>query len=133
MSARSPYDFAIIRIVPRVDREEFINAGVVLFCPTCQYLKAKVLVDEPRLRALWPDLDIALIRQHPEPFPKVCAGHEDAGPIAQKPLRERFHWIVSPRSTMIQISPVHTGLTEDPETTLTELYEKQVAVRQASA
>jgi len=131
MSSRSPYDFAIIRIVPRVEREEFVNAGVVVFCPARQYLEAKVLIDEPRLKALWPDLDIGVIQQHLEPFPMVCAGNPDAGPIAQRPLRERFHWIVSPRSTMIQISPVHTGLTENPETTLNELYDKQVAVKRA--
>ncbi len=118
----SPYDFAIIRIVPRVDRQEFINAGVVVFCPTRKYLKAKVLVDEPRLRALWPNLDVPLIRQHLEPFPDVCAGDPGAGPIAAKPLRERFHWVVAPRSTMIQISPVHTGLCESPDAVLDELF-----------
>ena len=129
MSSLSPYDFAIIRIVPRVERGEFINAGVVVFCPERQYLKARVLIDGPRLRALWPDLDISVIEQHLEPFPKVCAGDPEAGPIAQRSFRERFHWVVSPRSTMIQISPVHTGLTEDPASTLNELYEKQVAVK----
>jgi hypothetical protein len=127
MSDRSPYDFAIIRIVPRVEREEFVNAGVVVFCPARRFLEARVLIDEDRLRALWPGLDIALIRQHLEPFPKVCAGEPDAGPIAAKPLRERFHWIVSPRSTMIQISPVHTGITESPEAVLDELFSRLIS------
>jgi len=128
VSDRSAYDFAIIRIVPRVEREEFVNAGVVVFCPARRYLAARVLIDENRLKAFWPDLDIALIRQHLEPFPKVCAGDPEAGPIAAKPLRERFHWVVAPRSTMIQISPVHTGLTESPEAVLEELFARRVLI-----
>jgi hypothetical protein len=127
MPERSPYDFATIRIVPRVDREEFVNAGVVVFCPARKYLQAKVCIDEERLRALWPDLDLALIRQHLEPFPKVCAGDPEAGPVAARPLRDRFHWIVAPRSTMIQISPVHTGLTDSPEGVLQDLFAKMCA------
>jgi hypothetical protein len=123
----SPYDFAVIRIVPRVDREEFVNAGVVVFCPARKYLKAKVLVDEARLRALWPEVDVPLLRRHLEPFPEVCAGEPDAGPIAAKPLRERFHWVVAPRSTMIQISPVHTGICESPDGVLEELFARLVA------
>ena len=122
----SPYDFAVIRIVPRVEREEFVNAGVVVFCPAQKYLEARVLVDEERLRALWPDLDVALIRQHLEPFPLICTGDPEAGPIAARPLRERFHWVVAPRSTMIQISPVHTGLCESPGSVLNELFQKLV-------
>jgi len=128
VSDRSAYDFAIIRIVPRVEREEFVNAGVVVFCPARRYLAARVLIDESRLKAFWPDLDLALIRQHLQPFPKVCAGDPDAGPIAAKPLRERFHWVVAPRSTMIQISPVHTGLTDSPEAVLEELFAKRVLI-----
>jgi hypothetical protein len=122
----SPYDFAIFRIVPRVERGEFVNAGVVVFCPAQKYLKARVLIDDDRLRALWPGLDIALIRQHLEPFPEICAGDAAAGPIAARPLRERFHWVVAPRSTVIQISPVHSGLCESPDAVLDELFEKLV-------
>jgi hypothetical protein len=113
-------------VVPRVEREEFVNAGVVVFCPTQKFLRAKVRVDEARLRALWPGLDIALLRQHLEPFPAVCAGDPEYGPIAVRPLRERFHWVVSPRSTMIQISPVHAGLCESPDAVLDELFAKLV-------
>ena len=126
MQPLSPYDFAVIRVVPRVEREEFVNAGVVVFCPTRKFLKAKVLVDDARLRALWADLDIALLRQHLEPFPAVCAGDPDFGPIAARPLRERFHWVVAPRSTIIQISPVHAGLCESPDAVLDELFSKLV-------
>lgn len=121
-----PYDFATIRIVPRVEREEFLNAGVIVFCPTRQYLKARVHIDEPRLKALWPDLDFPLLRQHLESFPAICAADPNAGPIAAKPLRERFHWVAAPRSTMIQISPVHTGLCESPDEVLDELFAKLV-------
>jgi hypothetical protein len=124
--ALSPYDFAVIRIVPRVEREEFVNAGVVVFCPTRKFLKARVEIDELRLRALWPPLDIPLLRQHLEPFPAICAGDPDAGPIANRPLRERFHWVVAPRSTMIQISPVHAGLCDSPDAVLDELFVKLV-------
>jgi hypothetical protein len=98
----------------------------VVFCLPQKYLEARVLVDEERLRALWPDLDVALIRQHLEPFPLICAGDPEAGPIAARPLRERFHWVVAPRSTMIQISPVHTGLCESPASVLDELFEKLI-------
>ena len=128
MPERSPYDFAAIRVVPRVDREEFINAGVVVFCPARKFLRARVEIDEERLRALWPSLDIALLKQHLEPFPAVCAGDADAGPIAAKPLRERFHWVVAPRSTMIQISAVHTGLCVSPEEALDELFRKLITL-----
>ena len=132
MSDRSPYDFAVIRIVPRVEREEFVNAGVVVFCPTRKFLKAKVVIDETRLKALWPSLDVGLIRQHLEPFPAICAGDPDAGPIAARPLRERFHWVVAPRSTMIQISPVHSGLCEAPDAVLQELLAQLVCVTRAT-
>jgi hypothetical protein len=128
MSERCAYDFAIIRVVPRVEREEFVNAGVVVFSPARKYLAARVFIDEERLNALCPSLDLSLVRQHLETFPKVCAGDPDAGPIAAKPLRERFHWVVAPRSTVIQISPVHAGITESPEAALNELFKKRVQV-----
>lgn len=128
MPELSPYDFAVIRVVPRVEREEFINAGVVVFCPTQKFLKAKVIADKGRLTALWPHLDLELLRAHLEPFPAVCAGDKDSGPIALRPQRERFHWVVAPRSTMIQISPVHTGLCESPDAVLEELFAQLVSV-----
>ena len=122
------FDYAVIRVVPRVDREEFVNAGVILFCLQKDFLKARVEVDEPRLRALWPEVDVELIRQHLEAIPRICDGDPDAGPIARLSLRERFHWLVSPRSTMIQVSPVHTGLCEEPERALEELFQRMVFV-----
>lgn len=112
MPVSSSFDYAVVRVVPRVERGEFINAGIIVFCLEHKFLEARVVVDEPRLRALWPKLDIDLVRRHLEAIPKVAAGDPSAGPIAKLSLRERFHWLVSPRSTIIQVSPVHTGLCE---------------------
>ena len=121
------FDYAVIRVVPRVDRGEMINAGVILFCLQKDFLAARVQVDEHRLRALWPEVDVDLIRQHLEAIPRICAGDPDAGPIAKLSLRERFHWLVSPRSTMIQVSPVHSGLCDNPEKALDDLFRRMVA------
>ena len=129
MPARSSFDFATVRIVPRVDREEFVNAGVIVFCLGQKFLQARVHMDDERLEALWPELDLNMVRQHLEAFPKICAGASDAGPIAKLPVRERFHWLVAPRSTVIQISPVHSGLCESPESALNELFHQLVAMR----
>jgi len=128
MPALSSFDYAVIRVVPRVEREELINAGVLLFCLEKDFLQARVEVNEPRLRALWPEADVELIRQHLEAIPKICAGSPDGGPIARLSLRERFHWLVAPRSTIIQVSPVHAGLCESPERELDELFEQMVRV-----
>ena len=124
MSAQSSFDYAVIRVVPRVEREEFVNAGVIVFCLEQNFLAARVHVNAERLKALWPELDVELIRQHLEAFPKIAAGDLSAGPIAHLSQRERFHWMVSPRSTMIQVSPVHTGICGDPERSLDRLFER---------
>jgi hypothetical protein len=126
--ALSSFDYAILRVVPRVERGEFLNAGVVLFCLERDFLQARVEVDEPRLRALWPGTDLELVRQHLEAIPRICAGAPDGGPIARLTLRERFRWLVAPRSTMLQVSPVHAGLSDDPERALDELFEQMVRV-----
>ena len=128
MPALSSFDYAIVRVMPRVERGELVNAGVILFCLERDFLQACVEVDEPRLRALWPEIDVELVRQHLEAIPKICAGSPDGGPIARLSLRERFHWLVSPRSTMIQVSPVHAGLCEQPERELDELFRQMVLV-----
>ena len=122
MPAPLSFDYAIIRAVPRVERGEQVNAGVILFCLERDFLQARVEVNEPRLLALWPEIDLELVRQHLEAIPKICAGSPDAGPIARLSLRERFHWLVAPRSTMIQVSPVHAGLCDAPERALDELF-----------
>ena len=128
MPAHSSFDYAIIRVVPRVEREEFVNAGVLLFCLERDFLQARIEVNEPRLRALWPEIDLDLVRQHLEAIPRICAGDPDAGPIARLSLRERFRWLVAPRSTMIQVSPVHAGLCDHPERALDDLFQKAVRV-----
>ena len=122
MPALSSFDYAIIRVMPRVERGELVNAGVILFCLERDFLRARIEVNEPRLLALWPQIDLELVRQHLEAIPKICAGSPDAGPIARLSLRERFHWLVAPRSTMIQVSPVHAGLCDSPERVLDELF-----------
>ncbi len=126
MRATASYDYAVVRVVPRVDREEFINAGVILFCKACHFLAARVEVDEERLRALAPGADVELIRRHLEAIPRICEGEEHAGPMARMSQSERFHWLVSPRSTVIQVSPVHGGFCEDPAAGLEELFAKLV-------
>ena len=126
MPAPSSFDYAVIRVVPRVDREEFLNAGVILFSSERAFLGARVQIDEARLRTLWPDVDLDLVGQHLDAFTRVCEGRADAGPIAQLSQRERFHWLVSPRSTMIQVSAVHSGLGEAPAATLDRLFQQLV-------
>ncbi len=106
----SSFDYALIRVVPRVERQEFVNAGVIVFCLEQRYLDARIHLDPARLQALWPDIDLDLVRQHLEAVVRICAGDPSAGPIARLPQRERFHWLVSARSTILQPSPVHTGL-----------------------
>lgn len=115
MPAPASFDYAILRVVPRVERQEFINAAVIAFCLERKYLDARVHLDPARLLALWPEADIELIRDHLHAVPRICAGDPSAGPIARLSQRERFHWLISPRSTMIQPSPVHTGVCDDPE------------------
>lgn len=112
MHTIASFDYAILRVVPRVERQEFINAGVVAFCLEKKFLGARIHLDEQRLHALWPDADVELAREHLEAVRRVCDGDPAAGPIAKLPQRERFHWIISPRSTIIQPSPVHTGVCE---------------------
>jgi hypothetical protein len=122
------FDYAIIRVMPRVERGELVNAGVLLFCLQRDFLAAQVEVNGPRLRALWPEIDVELVRQHLEAIPRICAGSPEGGPIAKLSLRERFHWLVAPRSTIIQVSPVHVGLCDSPERALDELFRQMVLV-----
>jgi Protein of unknown function (DUF3037) len=121
MPAREVFEYAIIRIVPRVEREEFINAGVVLFCRTRQFLDARIALDTQRLAALAPYLDMAAVQEQLGHIPLVCLGGAAAGPIGLLPLAERFRWLVAPRSTVVQPSPVHAGLCDDPQAELERL------------
>lgn len=121
-----PFDYAVIRVVPRVEREEFINAGVILSCPAKNYLKARVELDEHRLSALDPSAGADEVRERLATFPAICEGGEAAGPIGLLPQRARFHWLVAPRSTIIQTSPVHTGLCADGDQMLERLLDAMV-------
>ena len=126
MPAEHTYDYAIIRVVPRVDRGECINAGVILSCPSLDFLEARIELDNARLRALDPSVDVEAARAHLEMIPRVCRGGEEAGELGALPQRSRFHWLVSPRSTIIQMSPVHTGRTDDPAKALERLLDTMV-------
>jgi hypothetical protein len=121
-----PYDYAVFRVVPRVEREEFVNVGVIVSCPARDFLEARVELDEQRLTALDSALDVESIRAHLASIPAICAGGEQAGPIGRLSQRERFHWLVAPRSTTIQTSPVHTGWCEDPTDVLEHLLNAMV-------
>ena len=127
MHAPASFDYAILRVVPRVERQEFINAAVVVYCPEKKFLAARVRLDESRLQALWPDVDLDLVREHLAAVERICAGDEAAGPIARLPLRERFHWLTAPRSTIIQPSPVHTGVCDGTENLLDRLEQQFLA------
>jgi hypothetical protein len=120
------YDYAIIRLVPRVERGEMINVGVILSCPDVEFLDARIEIDEPRILALDETLALDAVRAHLATIPLLCQGGGEAGPIGALPQRQRFHWLVSPRSTMIQPSPVHTGRTSDPRAALDHLLETMV-------
>jgi hypothetical protein len=126
MPRRYPFDYAIVRIVPRVDRGEFLNAGVILFSSTAAFLGARIGCDRRRLKALAPTIDVALVESYLESIPKVCAGGADAGSIGSLPQRARFHWLVAPRSTIIQTSPVHSGIHHDLSAVIESLFEKLV-------
>jgi Protein of unknown function (DUF3037) len=126
MPQRSYFDYAVIRVVPRVEREEFINAGVIVSCPDRRFLEARIELDRARLAALDPTLDADRVQRYLDTIPAVCAGGEHSGPIGALPQRSRFHWLVAPRSTIIQTSPVHSGLCKDPRESLEHLLEKMV-------
>jgi hypothetical protein len=117
----STYDYAVIRVVPRVEREEFVNVGVIVSCPGREFLDCRIEVDEARLRALHPAIDLELVRRHLAAIPAICRGGEEAGPIGKLSARERFRWLIAPRSTIIQASPAHTGRCADPPALLEHL------------
>jgi hypothetical protein len=120
------YDYAIVRVVPRVERGEQLNVGVILSCVDDDFLAARMELDADRLRLLDPDLDLAAVKAGLDAIEAICAGRREAGPIAALRPRDRFRWLVSPRSTIIQPSPVHTGRTHDPAAALEHLLETMV-------
>jgi Protein of unknown function (DUF3037) len=120
------YSYALVRVVPRVERGECINVGVILFARTRRYLAARVALDHARLRALAPDANLPLIGRHLDNFLAICAGDPAGGPLAALPHSERFHWLTAPRSTIIQTSPVHIGRSDDPTAALEDLLDRYV-------
>jgi hypothetical protein len=124
------FDYAVIRVVPRVERGEFVNAGIVLFCSTKAFLEARIDLDRERLLALAPTIDCDLVQSHLDAIPRICQGGDEAGPIGALTQRARFHWLVAPRSTMIQTSPVHSGVHHDLEAALVQLVQKLVRPRE---
>ena len=120
------FDYTVVRVVPRVDRGEFINAGVILFCSTKSFLDARIELDRERLLALAPAIDVALVESHLTVIPTVCRGGPEAGAIGELSQRARFHWLVAPRSTIIQMSPMHSGVNHDPAAALEGLFMKLV-------
>ena len=126
----SPFEYALLRVVPRVERGEFVNAGVVLYCQEKRFLEAAIDLDPERLRVLDPRLDPEIVRAHLEAARRVCAGGPGAGPIGLLPPVQRFGWLVAPRSTVVQPGPVHTGLAEDPQQALDHLLRTMVQAPQ---
>jgi hypothetical protein len=123
------YDYAVIRVVPRVDREEFVNVGVIVSCPALDYLAARIELDEARLLALHPGIDLEAVRQNLASIPAICAGGSGSGPIGRLTPRERFHWLVATRSTMIQTSSVHTGRCDQAAHVMEHLLQKMVRIK----
>jgi hypothetical protein len=121
-----PFQYSVVQVVPRVERGERLNAGVILLCRPKRYLAARVQLDHDRLRALAPDVEPATIEAHLEGIVRIARGDADAGPIAALAQGERFHWLVAPSSTVIQPSEVHTGLCDDPADELDHLFERLV-------
>ena len=126
MPALHSYDYAVVRVVPRVERGEFVNAGVILACASAGFLQARIELDEARVRALDPGLDLPAVKGTLAAIPLICAGGAAAGAIGRLSLRERFDWLVAPRSTSIQTSAVHSGRCDDLEAELERLLERMV-------
>lgn len=126
MQERHLFEYAVIRIVPRVEREEFLNAGVIVYCKSLRFLDMKYLVNHEKLHAFAPDLDCKELKEHLIAFSSICAGKKDAGPIALLEPALRFRWLTAWRSTIVQTSRVHPGLTTDADATLNRLFEQLV-------
>ncbi|QQT52452.1 DUF3037 domain-containing protein [Sphingobacterium multivorum] len=126
MPEKTVYEYAVVRLIPRVEREEFINVGVALYCRKYRFAKMVYLVNEQKVRSLCSDIELELIENHLSSFQRICHGEKDAGKLAALDITERFRWLTAKRSTLIQCSASHPGLCEDPEATLKELFERLV-------
>ncbi len=126
MPEKQLFEYAVIRVVPRVEREEFINVGVILFCPAQGFLQTVYELAEERIRAFCSDLDCRELEERLRAFERICAGRAEGGPIGQLPIAARFRWLTATRSTVVQTSAVHPGLCTDAEETLTRLHARLV-------
>ena len=126
MQERHLFEYAVIRVVPRVEREEFLNVGVILFCSKQKFLRAVYTIHEEKLKVLSPGTDLGEINAYLQSFEKICKGGQQGGPIGQLPIAERFRWLTAVRSTVVQSSPVHPGLCLDAEDTLNRLFSQLV-------
>ncbi len=126
MREKCSFEYAVIRLVPNVEREEFLNVGVVVYCQSQDFLRSAFVLAESRLHAFTKDLKILEVEEHLRAFERVCVGGEEGGPIGKLPIGARFRWLTAPRSTILQTSPVHTGLSFDAKETIDRLVEKLV-------
>ncbi|HEU0177200.1 MAG TPA: DUF3037 domain-containing protein [Blastocatellia bacterium] len=133
MRDHNTYEYAIIRVVPRVEREEFVNVGVIVLCAAKKFLEARIELDERRLMAIDSTLDVESIRTHLASISAICNGGDQAGPIGRLSPSERFHWLVAPRSASIQTSPVHTGRCKNPAAVLERLLDTMVRPHRAES
>jgi hypothetical protein len=124
---REAFQYAVLRVVPHVERGERVNAGIVLFCRRARFLEARTALPEAKLAALAPDLAVGPVAQQLRAIERIAAGDPTAGPVARQEPSERFHWLTAPASTVVQPSPVHTGLCEDPAAMLEHLFASLVA------
>lgn len=126
MSDKLLFEYAVIRVVPKVEREEFFNVGVILYCAPKKFLQTKYEISEHRLRSFCEELEIASLRDNLSALERIALGKENSGPIGKLSLPERFRWLTATRSTIVQSSRVHPGLCTDPQETLDELFRKLV-------
>lgn len=126
MHSKHLFEYAVIRVVPRVEREEFVNIGVILYCAKQKFLQASYFLDEPRLKAFCKELDIAELKEHLCSFERICRADKDAGPIGKLDMASRFRWLTATRSTVLQTSKVHPGMTDNANSTLDRLFEQLV-------
>lgn len=126
MQDKNLFEYAVIRFLPRVEREEFMNIGIILYCPAQKFLHVAFEINEQRLSAFCRDFTVTDLQEHLSAFEQICAGGKEAGPIGQLSIGERFRWLTAPRSTIVQISPTHSGLCADPKTMLEHLIETLV-------
>ena len=126
MQERTLYEYAVIRVLPRVDREEFINVGVIVYCQSLDFLRAECSINDDRLNSFAAGTDLTEVEEHLRSVCRICSGYDGSGPIGKMSLGERFRWLTAPRSTVVQTSAVHTGFTNDPEETLRKLIQQLV-------